>query len=81
MGLNVANIVLSAERSPIWYRFCHGPGNSPFFWMIPVLVPEKIVPAKKYRSRYWKKLVLKKSTGTGTEKNGPGKKVPVPVPE
>ena len=43
------------------------------FWMVPVSVPEKIGPGtgkngpgKKYWSRYRKKLVPKKSTGTGT---------------
>ena len=63
--------------------------------MVPVPVPEKIGPGKKYWYQYQKNLVPEKSTGTGTEKIlsrkkvpvpvpgkiGPGKKVPVPVPE
>ena len=83
MGLNVANIVLIPRRlkSPRCYRFCPGPGNSPFFWMVPVPVPEKNGPGKKYRYRYRKNLVPEKSTGPGTGKNWSRKKVPVPVPE
>ena len=48
---------------------------------VPVPVPEKFGPGKKYRSRYRKKLVPEKSTGTGIGKNWSRKKVPVPVPE
>ena len=36
--------------------------------MVPVPVPEKIGPGKKYRYRYRKNLVPKKSTGPGTGK-------------
>ena len=36
---------------------------------VPVPVPEKIGPGKKYRSRYRKKLVPEQSTGPGTGKN------------
>ena len=32
-----------------------GPGNFAPFWMVPVPVPEKIGPGKKYWSRYRKK--------------------------
>ena len=32
-----------------------GPGNFAPFWMVPVPVPEKFGPGKKYRSRYRKK--------------------------
>ena len=59
--------ILGALKSPIWYRFCPGPGNSPFFWMVPVPVPEKIGPGKKYR--YQKKVPV-----LVPEKSGPGKK-------
>ena len=37
--------------------------------MVPVPVPEKFGPGKKYRSRYRKNLVPEKSTGPGTGKN------------
>ena len=60
----------------VWHP---GPGNVAPFWMVPVLVPKKIGPGKKYR--YRKNLVPEKSTGSGTEKNWSRKKVPVPVPE
>ena len=33
---------------------------------VPVTVPEKFGPGKKYRSWYRKKLVPEKSTGSGT---------------
>ena len=46
-----------------------GPGNFAPFWMVPVPVPEKIGPGKKYRYRYRKNLVPEKSTGPGTGKN------------
>ena len=46
-----------------------GPGNLAPFWMVPVPVPEKIGPGKKYRYRYRKNLVPEKSTGPGTRTN------------
>ena len=46
-----------------------GPGNFAPFWMVPVPVPEKFGPGKKYRYRYRKNLVPEKSTGPGNGKN------------
>ena len=48
----------------VWHP---GPGNVAPFWMVPVLVPKKFGPGKKYRSRYRKKMVPEKGS--------------VPVPE
>ena len=53
----------------VWHP---GPGNVAPFWMVPVLVPKKIGPGKKYR--YRKKLVPEKVPVPVPEKISPGKK-------
>ena len=75
--------VLSRSRDFSLFLDGTGPGTGKHWSRekVPVPVPKKIGPEKKYRSRYRKKLVPEKSTGPGTGKKWSRKKVPVPVPE
>ena len=59
------------SRSREFCSFLDGTGTGKIWSRkkVPVPVPKKFGPGKKYRSRYRKKLVPEKSTGTGIGKN------------